>query len=440
MKIGIRKEDKSVWERRVPFVPSDIKNLREKGIDMVVQSSPHRAFADAEFAAEGIPVQNDLKDCDMIIGIKEIPPALFEENKIYVFFAHVIKGQAHNMPMLRSMMEKKVTLIDYEKITDDQNRRLIFFGRYAGLAGIINSLWALGQRLLVEGIANPFSRIRQAHHYHDLEAAKTAIREIRADIEKNGMPPAIHPVIIGLAGYGNVSKGAQELLDLLPIEEIQPDRVPELSGNPTLSDRKIYKAVFKEEHCVRPKDRNAVFSLQDYYRNGKENYENSFGQYVNHLNLLVNGVYWDSRYPRLLTKKMCKDLWAGGKQPRLRVIGDISCDVEGAVECTVKTCDLEKPVYVYHPETGKIAYGFEGKGPVIMAVDILPAELPRESSVWFSSVLKEFAANLAQADFSRSFEELNLRPELKRAVILHHGELTPKYEYIRGLQLLAGSV
>lgn len=431
MKIGIRKEDKSVWERRVPFVPSDITELREKGIDMVVQSSPHRAFADAEFAAEGIPVQNGLKDCDMIIGIKEIPPALFEENKIYVFFAHVIKGQPHNMPMLRSMMEKKITLIDYEKVADDQNRRLIFFGRHAGLAGMINSLWALGQRYDLEGIATPFARMQQAHQYHDLEAAKAVIREIRADIEKNGIPPAIHPVIIGLAGYGNVSKGAQELLDLLPVEEIQPDRVAEIAENPNVSDRKIYKVIFREEHCASPKDRNAVFSLQDYYRHGKEKYENRFGQYANHLNLLINAVYWDSRYPRLLTKEMCKKLWAEGKQPRLRVIGDISCDVEGAIECTVKTCDPGKPVYVYHPDTGKISYGFEGKGPVIMAVDILPAELPREASVWFSSVLREFAPNLAEADFSSGFEELNLRPELKRAVILHHGEFTPEYEYIR---------
>ncbi|MEZ4526764.1 MAG: bifunctional lysine ketoglutarate reductase /saccharopine dehydrogenase family protein [Desulfobacterales bacterium] len=431
MKIGIRKEDKSVWERRVPFVPADIKELRENGIDMVVQSSPHRIFTDAEFAAQKVPVQNDLKDCDMIIGIKEIPPDLFEENRVYLFFAHVIKGQPRNMPMLKSMMEKKVTLIDYEKVVDAQKRRLIFFGRYAGLAGIINSFWALGQRLLLEGIASPFVRMQQAHHYHDLEDAKAVIREIRADIEKNGIPPAIHPLIVGLSGYGNVSKGAQELLDLFPVEEILPNMVSDAAGNPDRSDRQIYKAVFKEEHCVSPKDKNAVFSLQEYYRYGKEKYENSFSRYAEHLNLLLNCVYWDSRYPRLVTKEMCKNLWAGGKQPRLRVIGDISCDVEGAVECTVKTCDLEKPVYVYHPDTGKISYGFAGNGPVIMAVDILPSELPRESSVWFSNVLKEFAPSLAKADFARSFEELNLRPELKGAVILHHGELTPEYEYIR---------
>jgi len=431
MKIGIRKEDKSVWERRVPFIPSDIKELRKKGIDMVVQSAPHRAFTDAEFAAQGIPVQDDLKNCDMIIGIKEIPPALFEENKIYVFFAHVIKGQAHNMPMLRSMMANNVTLIDYEKVTDDQNRRLIFFGRHAGLAGMINSLWALGQRYALEGIATPFARMQQAHHYHDLEAAKAVIREIRTDIEKNGIPRAIHPVIVGLSGYGNVSKGAQEILDLLPFEEILPDKVAEIAENPNVSDRKIYKVIFRKEHCARPKDRNTVFDEQEYYRYGKEKYENNFRQYAGHLNLLVNGMYWDSRYPRLVTKEMCKELWAEGNHTRLRVIGDISCDVEGAIECTGKTCDPGNPVYVYDPDTCKIAYGFAGKGPVIMAVDILPAELPRESSVWFSRVLMEFAPNLAEADFSLCFEQLNLRPELKRAVILHHGEFTPEYAYIR---------
>ncbi|MEE4359119.1 MAG: bifunctional lysine ketoglutarate reductase /saccharopine dehydrogenase family protein [Desulfococcaceae bacterium] len=435
MIIGIRKEDKSIWERRVPFIPSDIKNLQEKGISMIVQTSPQRAYADAEFTEKGIAVQKDLHNCDMIFGIKEIPPDLFEENKIYVFFAHVIKGQPHNMPMLRAMMKKKVTLVDYERVMDEQNRRLIFFGRYAGLAGMINSLWALGQRLTAEGIPNPFRHLKQARHYRDLDAAKIIIGEMAKDIEKNGIPDAIHPLIVGISGYGNVSKGAQEILDLLPCEEISADS---LRGGPdkfSLSPRKIYKTVFAEKDCVQLKEKSTespgIFDLADYYREGKKKYENRFGQYADYLTLLVNCVYWDNRYPRLLTKEMCRELWAGGKQPRLRVIGDISCDPEGAIECTVKATDPGNPVYVYEPPDGEIRYGFQGQGPVIMAVDILPTELPRESSAYFSNVLKDFVPALAAADFSLSYEELALPPELKKAVILYRGELIGEYEYIR---------
>lgn len=431
MKIGIRKEDKSPWERRVPFVPRDLSVLREKGLDIVVQSNPARAFEDEEFRQEGIPVQDDLADCGLIFGIKEVPKEAFLEGRVYVFFAHVIKGQPYNMPMLKTMMEKKVTLIDYERIVDDLNRRLIFFGRHAGLAGMVNSLWSLGQRLAAEGIENPFAVLKQAKEYRDLDEIKAHVTAVGEAIRAGELPLAIHPLIVGITGYGNVSAGAQEILDLLPVVEIRPEDVKKTAEDILLPKDRIYKVVFKEHHCVRPKASGAAFDLQDYYRQGKDAYENDFEQYLDHLTLLVNCIYWDERYPRLVTLDAVKRLWSSGKQPGLRVIGDISCDPEGSIQCTVDAADPGDPVYVYLPATGDVAKGFIGHGPVIMAVDILPTEIPRESSVYFSSVLRGMVEPLASADYTASFEALDLPAELKRAVILHRGRLTPDYEYSR---------
>ncbi|MDX9818723.1 MAG: hypothetical protein RBT16_07410 [Desulfococcus multivorans] len=430
MKIGIRREDKSVWERRVPFVPEDLKALKAKGLDVVVQSSPVRAFGDEEFRAAGIPVRDHLEDRDLIFGIKEVPKEAFLEGRVYVFFAHVIKGQSYNMPMLKTMMEKGVTLIDYERIVDDENRRLIFFGRHAGLAGMVNSLWAFGKRLAAEGVETPFAELKQAKDYRDLNEIKAHVTAVGSAIRDGGLPAAIHPVIVGITGYGNVSAGAQEILDLLPVVEILPEAVAETAAGFESPRNRIYKAVFKEHHCVRPRIGGAAFDLQDYYRRGKDAYENIFEAYLDHLNLLINCVYWDERYPRLVTLEAVKRLWADGRQPKLRVIGDISCDPGGSIQCTVDATDPGDPVYVYLPENNTVARGVIGHGPVIMAVDILPTEIPRESSVYFSSVLRGIVEFMARADYSVPYAELDLPRELKRAVILYRGRLTPDYAYL----------
>jgi alpha-aminoadipic semialdehyde synthase len=155
------------------------------------------------------------------------------------------------------------------------------------------------------------------------------------------------------------------------------------------------------------------------------------------LHALVNCIYWEPKYPRLITKEQIRELYAEG-QPTLRVIGDISCDVEGGVEVTVKATEPDDPIYVYHPDTEEIASGVEGRGPVMMAVDILPTELPRESSAYFSDILKTFVPAIAAADYGEAFEALDLPPELKRAVICHLGELTPDYRYIASYLDAAG--
>lgn len=431
MKVGVRNEDKSRWERRVPLVPDDLKSLREAGVDAVVQTSSHRAFGDDEFAQAGVPVQSDLGDCDIIIGIKEIPPAKLAAGKVYLFFPHVIKGQPGNMPMLRRLMELKTTLVDYERVVDENNRRLIFFGRHAGLAGMINTLWSLGKRLEVEGAPSAFSRLKQARDYAGLSGAREDLGRIGARIAAEGVPPALHPLVVGFTGYGNVSQGAQEILDLLPVQTVSPAELKTLANDPSRDARVIYKVVFKEQDLVEPLAAGGAFDLDDYYRRGAGGYRGVFDRYLKDLTVLVNCVYWDERYPRLVTLDHCRSLWAPGQSPRLKVIGDISCDVNGSVECTVKPTDPGNPVYVYEPATGKPKDGFEGEGPVVMAVEILPSEIPRESSVDFSRVLRQLLPHLAMADLSKRFAELDLPPELKRAVIVYQGELTPDYAYLK---------
>ncbi len=431
MKVGVRNEDKSRWERRVPLVPDDLKALREAGIDAVVQTSSHRAFGDDEFNQAGVPVQSDLGDCDIIVGIKEIPPAKLAAGKVYLFFPHVIKGQPGNMPMLRRLMELKTTLVDYERVVDEKNRRLIFFGRHAGLAGMINTLWSLGKRLEVEGTPSAFSRLKQARDYAGLSGAREDLGRIGARIAAEGVPAAIHPLVVGFTGYGNVSQGAQEILDLLPVQTVSPAELKTLANDPSRDARVIYKVVFKEQDLVEPLAAGGAFDLDDYYRRGAGGYRGVFDRYLKDLTVLVNCVYWDERYPRLVTLDQCRRLWAPGRSPKLKVIGDISCDVNGSVECTVKPTDPGNPVYVYEPATGKAKDGFEGEGPVVMAVEILPSEIPRESSVDFSRVLRQLLPHLAMADLSKRFAELDLPPELKRAVIVYQGELTPDYAYLK---------
>ena len=431
MKFGIRSEDKSQWERRVPLVPVDLKALRDAGIPAVVQASPRRAFADEEFAAAGVPVQDDLSDCDVVIGIKEIPSAKLEAGKVYLFFSHVIKGQPANMPMLRRLMELKATLIDYERIVDEKNRRLIFFGRHAGLAGMINTLWALGKRLEVEGVPSPFGRLKQARSYADLSGAREDLQRIAAAIQKDGVPDAVHPLVVGVTGYGNVSRGAQEILDLLPVQPVGPADLSAAAADRSLSRRTVYKVVFAEGDLVEPMETGQAFHLEGYYRKGKESYRSIFERYLGHLSVLVNCIYWDDRFPRLLTLDQCRRLWSSSRPPKLKVIGDISCDVNGSIECTVKATEPGNPVYVYEPVTGEARDGFEGSGPVIMAVDILPAEIPRESSIDFSRVLQPLVPAIGNADFSKDFAEVSLPAEIKRAVIVYKGELTPDYAYLK---------
>lgn len=416
-------------ERRVALVPDHINDLVEKGFEFEVVKSPKRIFSDEEFSKVGAKLVDEVTDADLVLGVKEMPLGYFKPNKTYIFFSHTIKGQAYNMPLLKDMMESKINLIDYERIVDENGNRLIFFGRYAGLAGMINSLWSLGQRYAELGIDTPFLKIKQTHEYNSLEEAKAVVTEVGKYIAKNGLPTSVAPLVVGITGYGNVSKGAQEILNLLPVMELSHTELMKSSSKEKLPENVIIKVVFKEKDLSKPKDKNKTFDLQEYYTH-PELFEDQFQQYIPHLTVLMNCMYWDDRYPRILTKEYLKDLYRKGN-PKLTVIGDVTCDPDGSIECTHKGTEIEDPVFVYNPETGMPTMGFTGDGVLVMAVDILPSELPRESSQTFSDALIGFVPDVMNADFSQSFEKLILPGPIKKAMILHNGELTPDYQYLK---------
>jgi len=423
--IAIRREDMYEWERRVPLVPEDVRGLIGGGLSIRVQRSTKRAFSEEEYREAGCTLVDEVTGVPLVIGLKEVPVDAFERDTVYVFFSHTIKGQPANMPMLRRVLDLGCTIIDYERIVDDEGRRLIFFGNYAGYAGAIDTLWTLGRRLAAEGVASPFEAIRQASEYASLDDAKQAVKAVGEEIRRNGLPEAISPLVIGVAGYGNVSQGAQAILDLLPIAETSP---ADLIGGTETGGEPIRKVVFREEDTVLRLDPSAPFDLQEYY-DRPERYRGAFERYLPKLDVLINCIYWEAKYPRLVTKDAIRSLYAEGR-PRLRVIGDISCDVEGGVETTVKATEPDDPIYVYLPEEDRAVSGVEGSGPVVMAVDILPSELPREASTYFSKILTRYIPQIAAADFTVGFEELDLPAELKRAVIAYRGDLAPAYRHL----------
>jgi alpha-aminoadipic semialdehyde synthase len=429
-RLGIRREDINKWERRVPLIPSHARDLVEHhSLEIIVQPSEIRVFADQDYRISGIPVSEDLSPCSIILALKEIPLDRLEKRKVYAFFSHTAKGQSHNMPMLKRMMELGCSIIDYEKMVDEKGRRVLFFGNYAGHAGMIDTLWALGRKLAAEGIPNPFTALHPTHYYKSLVEAKEAVGKVAWKIIRGGLPKELGPLVAGFFGYGHVSQGAQEILNILPVETVRPCDLPQLLERSADFTRTVYRAVFKEEDLVAPVAPGKPFDLQDYYQN-PGNYRPVAETLVPYLTVLVNGIYWTPKYPRFVTKSFLKKLYGGTVKPRLRVIGDITCDINGSVESTVEATDPENPVYVYDPFLDKAVRGFEGTGPLVLAVYNLPAELPIEASTYFSGLLKEYVPALARADFRKSLADCGLPDALRRAVILYRGELAPDYAYL----------
>ncbi|MBI4717148.1 MAG: hypothetical protein HY763_05030 [Planctomycetes bacterium] len=425
-RIGIRREDKSDWEARVPLVPADVRRLaREQGVPFRVERSPRRAFPDDAFGQAGAEVVDDLGDCPIVLGVKEIPVPKLRPDRTYIYFSHTIKGQPANMPALNRLRELGCTLIDYERIVDERNVRLVAFGRFAGLAGMIDSLWALGRRLLEEGVDNPFTTLAPAHRYRDLGHVAAEFAKLKRAIAQDGLPPALRPFVCGFAGYGRVFQGAEEIFNQLPFESVAPADLP---GLPPRGDV-CYKVVFKEEDMVERLDASSPFELREYYEH-PDRYRASFFRHVPYLTLLVNCIYWEPRYPVLMDRAQFQSLYGGPGRPRLRVIGDITCDIDGSLACTTRATEPDNPVYVYDPRTHETHDGVKGNGPVVLAVDFLPCELPVDASNFFSEALRPFVPALAAANLTAELSDTGLPPELQRATIVHRGRLTPGYAYL----------
>ena len=210
---------------------------------------------------------------------------------------------------------------------------------------------------------------------------------------------------------------------------ITPENLISTNGR-EVSPFEVGKVVFYEQHTVKPRNPDTSFDKQRFFSNPRE-YESAFSKYLEQLTVLVNCIYWAKGSPMLLTKAEAKRLWAEGAEPRLKVIGDISCDILGGIECTVKATHPDMPSYVYDSSSDRIIDGFEGHGPVIMAVDNLPCELSRESSEDFSNALMKLLQNLKDNQFKAGFSESQLSTPLKKAVILWKGEFTPEYQFMQ---------
>ncbi len=428
--IGIRKESKYPTEKRAPLTPSQVKKLIENSnLNVLVESSSQRVFTDEEYEKAGATVTNDLSACNIIFGVKEVPVEDLIPRKAFCFFSHTIKGQPYNMPMLKEILNRKITLLDYELVKNKDGKRIIFFGNYAGYAGMINSLWLLGRKYLSEGIETPFAKIKQAKEYKNLVEAKEEIIKAGLEIKEKGLPDEIVPLITGFTGYGNVSKGAQSIYDLLPVETIKAGDLPEFVKSGTHSKNKVYKVEFSKFDIYKHKNGKTGWDSK-YVSGHPEEFESVFHEFIPYLTMLVNGIFWAPEFDKLVTKNFMKKFYTENKNPKLKVIGDITCDVEGSIELTAKITTSDNPAFVYEPLTGKIIDGWEGNGPVILAVDKLPAELPAESSGFFGNALMPFVEKLASADYTKPYENLALPEEFCNAVIAHQGELTEQFKYL----------
>jgi alanine dehydrogenase len=428
-RVGIRLEDKNVWERRAPLTPEAVRTLSAEGVAIAVERSPRRAFSDAAYADAGAALSGDVRDCELVLGIKEMPKDYFRPGGAYVFFSHTIKGQPYNMDMLRSLVDGRCTLLDYELVTDDKGRRLIFFGRYAGIAGMIDTFWTVGRRLEALGHDTPFGDLKPAHEYADLEAAKAAVSRVGRRIETQGLPELLRPMVVGFTGYGHVSQGAQEVFDLLPHVEVDPDRLGDYVEAGVASGALLAKVVYREEDLVEPADPSRPFDLQHYYDHG-DAYRSRFEPHLRWLTVLVNGIFWAPQYPKLADADQLRTLFATSERPRLLVVGDITCDVDGSLACTVRDTEPGDPVYVYDPATGAAPSGFEGPGLAVMAVGNLPCELPREASETFSEALLPFVPALARADLTGELEAAGLPDPIRRSVVLWRGHFAPGFDYM----------
>ena len=484
--IGIRDEKDKVGEKRVALVPTDLRKLRKRHPDLRVQveRSDTRAYSDSDFAAiEGVQAVESVDDAPVIVGVKEILPEKIRPGKVYIFFSHTFKGQPGSMEMLQALIDHGCTLVDYEMLVknvdvsdfdlrlEDARRevlathghdlrellpraafqeRTVHFCTMAGIVGAFDTLWALGQRLEVQGIASPFSDLKRAKEYSSwAEDGEHAIRRLGKSIRADGVPEALRPFVIGVTGIsrngkpGKTAAGVMKVMDVLGTRQL--DRPEDLAG-------------------IQPGDGRDVWIVR-FNRDDTRDVA-AFEKHLERLTLLVNCVRWMWWEGTLVTLEFAKGKLGDG-HGKPRVIGDLSCDPGGSVEFCVPT-DFDNPTYVYEPARdttpgrefwrkpeskerllapdGPCRLGFEGDGPVVLAVDNLPTAFPREASEEFSACLmsnEEFPTGgnqllpyqltaLAEdpAEGVAELDPATISPPLRRAIMVYRGKLTPDYEYL----------
>ena len=394
MKFGIIKERKNPPDRRVVFSPEEVLRLKQqyKNITVKVERSDIRVFTDLQYENLGIEVTDDISDCDILFGVKEVPVENLIPNKTYFFFSHTIKKQPYNRKLLQIILEKNINLYDYETIVDTNNRRLIGFGRYAGIVGAYNSIRAFG-------IKFELFKLPKAETLDGKEALITHLKRV-----------VLPPLKFVITGTGKVGNGVKEILDAIKIKEVSVENY--LIKNFT---QPVYTQIDVLDYNKR-KD-GQVLDFTDFYQNPSE-YVSDFERFTTVTDVYISGHFHANDAPEILTREMLQS-----KNCKIKVVADVSCDVNGPIACTLRSSTIEEPLYGYFPGEDKEVDIFHPAAIVVMAVDNLPCELPKDASEGFGEMLLE---HVIPAFFNEDKDGI-----LQRAKITEKGKLTPKFSYLQ---------
>ena len=395
MKFGIIRERKSPPDKRVVFSPSMLEELRNKypQAEIKVESSDIRIFKDEEYTAKGFEVSDDMSDCDVLIGVKEVPIDNLIPNKKYIFFSHTIKKQPHNQKMMQAVIDKQITLYDHETFVGPDGKRLIGFGRYAGNVGTYNGIRAFG-------IKYELFNLPKAETLPDKEAMVARLKKL-----------VLPPIKIVLTGKGKVGIGAVEMLKAMKIKEVAVgDYLTKNYSEPVFVH--IDVADYNKRIDGQP------FDKKDFYSNPSE-YVSDFEKFTKVSDMFIAGHFYGNNSPAILTREMLK-----AADNKIKVVADISCDVGGPVACTLRASTIAYPFYGYLPNEDREADINHPAAIVVMAVDNLPCELPRDASEGFGEMFME---HIIPAFFNGDCEGV-----LHRAKITQNGRLTEKFSYLSG--------
>ncbi|MEX2231877.1 MAG: NAD(P)-dependent oxidoreductase [Cyclobacteriaceae bacterium] len=394
LKIGLIREGKIPPDKRVPFTPLQTEEIEQRfpGVKIVCQESEVRCFRDEEYRNLDIEVLADLTGCDILMGIKEVSIAQLVPDKTYLFFSHTLKKQPHNRKLLRQILKKNIRLIDYEALKDRHGNRLVAFGRYAGIVGAYNALWTFGKRL------NLFS-LRRAYECFDVNDLKRELRKVH-----------LPPIKIILTGAGRVGRGAMETLDSADIRKVNTyDFLTREFNEP------VYVQLSSADYNLR---REGGHFNRDEFHKHPERYDSTFRAFAAAGDMLIAGAYWNPKAPLLFNPKDMQD-----PDFKLKVIADITCDINGSIPSTKKASTIVDPLYDYDPVTDEVKPPLSHKDFVtVMAIDNLPCELPRSASEEFG---RDLIDRILPVLTGEDKEEV-----IERATITRKGKLTEHFNYL----------
>jgi saccharopine dehydrogenase (NAD+, L-lysine forming) len=394
IKVGLIREGKLPPDKRVPFTPLQVEEIGQRfsNVRVYCQESTVRCFSNNEYEAVGSEILSNLDQCDILMGIKEVPVAELIENKTYLFFSHTIKKQPYNRKLLQEIIKKRIRLIDYEALKDKQGNRLVAFGRYAGIVGAYNGLWTFGQRF------GGF-KLRRAFECFDVNDLKLELRKV-----------TLPPIKIILTGAGRVGRGAMETLDTAGIRKVSPaDFLSRQFDGP------VYVQLSSADYHTRVQ--GGHFNREEFHQH-PDRYHSYFGDFTKVADILMAGAFWNPEAPVLFTRG---DMLS--KEFKIKIIADITCDIEGSIPSTKKASSIIDPIYDYDPQTDSVQPSLSDERFVtVMAVDNLPCELPRSAS-------EEFGKDLIDRILKPLFID---DPEgiIERATIAKDGALTENFEYL----------